>query len=112
MLQSLETAWEGEPGELEEEAGEAATPLGWGGRNRAEPASWLLGSRNSQPESPLGEGGDEVKQHEGHGKLPASTTSACSVLIPSCSLQRPHPGSPLGEGKTLGTRVEAELREK
>lgn len=101
-------------------SGEAATPPGEGqGRAQRRPrASWLgkqiLGSRNrGLQRATLGEGGGEAKQQEGHGKLLASTSSVCSVAHSQLLLvKRPQPGSPQEEGKTLGTRVEAELREK
>lgn len=50
MLQSLETAWEGEPGELEEEAGKLLHP--WGGvagtGQSQHPGSWVAGTASQK----------------------------------------------------------------
>lgn len=108
-----------EPVEHWEEQGEAATPpgVGWSGTGQSQEGERehpdfskepYVAGRQSRIE-PLWR--KEVRL-SGTGAWKAPCGRGLSLFSPSCLRQRPWPGSPLGEWKTLDTRVEAENRER
>lgn len=79
MLRSPETTCESEPGEAK--GGTGQSPEGDQEHPGSGKGSWVAGTEGCR--EPLGEGGGEAKQQEGHGKLLASATPACSVALPA-----------------------------